>query len=405
MEDVLSSIQDLHPRWQYRHLECRKYFVPFLAENGLNAKSRVVEVGCGQGPKSLAIAAKCKEVFGFDLSESHIEIANRIAQGLNVKNAHFYSMNVTAANDLLESLNRNDFVLCYAILEHLLPDEREALFRMLSKCLQQGVRIAFAETPNRIAPIDHHSSFLPFFDTLPEHLALRYGKHSARPWYAEFMQAPQTEQMYRHGRGLSFHDFELGFDKVGRLGDIIQADGWSLNMLNMHPHFGYEVALLESYGLLRPSAIATPTAIPPLFFRYWLEGILSNNPKPQAASAPQQLVYTGENSRTFTNTDGVLRVTIPAGASAQFRFQFNQPAAPCEVILPASTRHEGEIRLIDSDGQSIETEIRNDQEEFDKWRLLRYSAFRFENFRSLRIENKGKGNVAVGFPLVRKLLT
>lgn len=55
----------------------------------LNKNARILDVGCGSGRYSLAIADKCKNVTGIDLSPKMLEIAEKLKENMNKTNVHF----------------------------------------------------------------------------------------------------------------------------------------------------------------------------------------------------------------------------------------------------------------------------------------------------------------------------
>ncbi len=401
---MLDGIETLHERWKYRYYESHKYFVPYLLKNGLSSTSRVVEIGCGQGPKSFSIAPHCKEVLGFDLSGSHIENAHLIQERTGIANVRFFERNAAEAGDLLADLGRGDFMLCYAILEHLLPEELITLFAFLHKHLKAGVKVAFVETPNRLATIDRHTSFLPFFDTLPIEIAARYGKNSKRDWYAlGLTEQPGSEFLYRNGRGLSFHDFELAFDKFDRMNDIVLADNWSVEMLNMHPHHVSEVTTWEGFAATRTDSTIQKTNVPPLFFRYWLEGILSFETTSPPPMDLEQLVLTGDFTGTYRNARGIPSLRLKPDQSYRFRKTLKEDTVSCEVLLGIGMEATGSIRVISDSGEETRLSPTGGAvHQFDQWRKLHYHSVRFQEMRNLRIINEGSAVTSIAFPLIRR---
>ena len=69
---------------------------PFLqllqSENMLGPEIRALDVGCGTGSYTRAIAAECKEAVGVDLSSKMIEIADRNKREEKCENIEFYCM-------------------------------------------------------------------------------------------------------------------------------------------------------------------------------------------------------------------------------------------------------------------------------------------------------------------------
>jgi hypothetical protein len=73
------------------------------------------------------------------------------------------------------------------------------------------------EAPNRLWPLDSHTSDLPFFQWLPDDLATRYKAVGLRGPVAE-LGPGDTYELERLGRGVSFHDFA---DDRGRLPEVV----------------------------------------------------------------------------------------------------------------------------------------------------------------------------------------
>ncbi len=73
-------------------------------KNLINSKSHVLDVGCGVGKYSYALAEKCAHVTGLDLSPKMIDLAKKNKS--NLKNVDFFVNDWHASN--LESLGYND---------------------------------------------------------------------------------------------------------------------------------------------------------------------------------------------------------------------------------------------------------------------------------------------------------
>jgi hypothetical protein len=74
--------------------------------------------------------------------------------------------------------------------------------------------LAIAETPNRLSPLDEHTSYLPFFSQLPRGLQIKYAARSPRDDFKGAISsatspAAAMETMTRWGSGISFHEFEI----------------------------------------------------------------------------------------------------------------------------------------------------------------------------------------------------
>jgi len=86
--------------------------------------------------------------------------------------------------------------------------------------LPQGGLWVIIETPNRLWHFDGHTSKLPFYSWLPDHLAFDYSKFSPREGFNQSYKTLSKESMHeflRRGRGLSYHEFDLTLKKTENL--------------------------------------------------------------------------------------------------------------------------------------------------------------------------------------------
>lgn len=74
-------------------IEEDKFLKLLKDEKILNKKFKVLDVGCGGGKYSLALANECDEILGIDLSPKMIEYANKNKENFNIKNTSFLCEN------------------------------------------------------------------------------------------------------------------------------------------------------------------------------------------------------------------------------------------------------------------------------------------------------------------------
>jgi len=115
-----------------RYTLCRKPFLPaeypFWLLGDVRGK-RILELGCGDGGKSVLLALKGATVCGIDISPHAIEIATRRAQMHGVGDrAAFYAMPLESYVEQTEE--KFDIVCGFAILHHLLPVLDELMIQM-----------------------------------------------------------------------------------------------------------------------------------------------------------------------------------------------------------------------------------------------------------------------------------
>ncbi len=235
-------------------------FVPWLAQalemNGL----RVLEIGCGSGSSTAGLAHAGARVTAFDIKGPSLVVARKRLSllGLDAQISEVPSTWLQADIDPETFSGPYDLIVCYAMLEHLLIPERLNLLKLCRRIMERdGAMLATYETPNRFAPFDWHSSKLPFTDILPDALAWEFAKqrsprrdHPARRTTATTMEP--MEVLYRFGRGVSWHEFDLGF---GLRNLEIVLDGYSprsKNQKNYRPDDAYEAALADIFAKLDP---------------------------------------------------------------------------------------------------------------------------------------------------------
>lgn len=295
--------------WDRRHAVARDVFVPWV-EAAIDLRGRtVVEFGCGAGPVAAAFAPGCGRYVGLDID------AEAVAVGREALAEHGLAPELVVAppERILDALRglagEADVLLCYAVLEHLALDERLALLEAAGEVLGADGHLVVIETPNRLTPWDHHTSGLPFFDQLPDALALRYAGRSEREGFA----AVTAAELPRWGRGVSYHDLEVA---LGDLSGRVLAGGWDAGLLEERPIARDELALHEVLEAARPDVHAA-------FARSWLDLVVAMAP---AEPRPQLRPWT-------LRTDGTARVAYSAGL-----IMVDAAGTPVRVTLPAPTR-------------------------------------------------------------------
>jgi S-adenosylmethionine-dependent methyltransferase len=188
----------------------RSRHVPFLIETiGLEGRS-VLEIGCGVGSFTVALAEQGAIVTALDVDQPATKLCKKRLASYRV------TANVVVGNALhLDSLFPGrtwDLIIYSASLEHMTPDERLASLRSALGLLSIGGHLCILGTPNRLWFFDEHTSLLPFYMWLQDEVAIEYRKYSPRPLFsgAELTQ-DQREAFYRWGRGVSYHEIDLAF--------------------------------------------------------------------------------------------------------------------------------------------------------------------------------------------------
>lgn len=201
-------------------------FLPWI-ENSISLKGkRVVEIGCGTGTSTAALTRRGAHITALDISAEAICINKTRLDALGLPKQTYIPLKAEWLNSdeyfdwsSLE-LQTVDIVVAYALIEHLMPMERLILLRNLWARLPIGALLVVFETPNRLAPTDWHSTHLPFWNVLPDDLAAQYANRSTRNDVPQTLKCGDRESMYRFGRGVSFHEFDLALDSYEIIADF-----------------------------------------------------------------------------------------------------------------------------------------------------------------------------------------
>ncbi len=187
----------------------RSTIVPWLDQtcslNGL----RILEIGCGTGSSTVALAEQGATVVGIDIDESALKVARDRCDVYGVE-ADFHFGNAESVSTLSD--DQFDCVIFFACLEHMTVSERLTSLRKVWQLLPTEGLLVVVETPNRLWFFDQHTSLLPFFNWLPDELAFRYSTLSERSNFRELYRDYTDEtrmHFLRRGRGVSFHEFDL----------------------------------------------------------------------------------------------------------------------------------------------------------------------------------------------------
>lgn len=195
----------------YARLESdRRIVVPWLDHAKRLTNSRVLEIGCGTGSSTVALAEQGAKVSGIDIDQGALAVAKDRCKLYGVE-AELHALNSDAMADSFRD-QVFDFIIFFACLEHMTIAERLAALRNAWNMLPLGGLLVVVETPNRLWYFDGHTSWLPFFNWLPDELAFQYSAFSPRENFRELYReytAASKEHFLRRGRGMSFHEFDL----------------------------------------------------------------------------------------------------------------------------------------------------------------------------------------------------
>jgi 2-polyprenyl-3-methyl-5-hydroxy-6-metoxy-1,4-benzoquinol methylase len=190
----------------------RRAHLPWLDANIRLKGARVLEIGCGTGASTVALAEQGASVLAVDIDGPSVTVARERCRlyGLDVE-----FLQADASEALAQDLSKFDIVIFWAVLEHMTHEERLTAIREAWTRLSPGALLCVISTPNRLWYFDNHTSNLTFFHWLPDEIARRYTGRCDRALIQDIHALPVAEgalSLTRWGRGVSFHDFELALE-------------------------------------------------------------------------------------------------------------------------------------------------------------------------------------------------
>jgi len=186
-----------------------------------------LEIGCGTGSSTVALAEQGAHVLAVDVDHRSLVVAQDRCAAYGVQ-ASFLNAN---ANELRKRLagERFDFIIFFASLEHMVHEERIEALRDTWEMLSSGDYLCLVETPNRLWYFDGHTSRLPFYSWLPNDLAFAYSKFSPRaPFSSSYRDRTDANMLsfLREGHGVSFHEFDLAVKPARELDVVTCMSMW-----------------------------------------------------------------------------------------------------------------------------------------------------------------------------------
>jgi hypothetical protein len=322
------------------------YRVPWLVNAfGLSRLSQMsaVEIGCGSGVKGLPWSRLFKSYLGVDLNPDHIERARALRNELSRTTAEFVCENASAvASDPSKfGLDKIDLLILYAVLEHLTVSERREILELASAVIGDGGYVVVCETPNRLLPFDSHSSELHFYQSLPPELAIAYLERS--PMASARESVSDELSYFRFGNALSYHEFDLWLHDGNERAPEIVADGWSPWAMHDQPVRCDETSLAN---YLQANHLA-----PPLFGRYWLDGIFggAHGLMAQVSCEAPGFIPTGDlPSVRYEDFVSPTQVVIKAGDELACG-----PAKGPRALVIDLERSSGRLEVLGKDGRTL----------------------------------------------------
>jgi S-adenosylmethionine-dependent methyltransferase len=214
---------DLQDHLHRRLDNFRKTVIPWLSDARSLSGSRILEIGCGTGSSTVALAEQGADVTAVDILESSIRVAKDRCKVYNL-NANFLCANAAELHQILAG-QHFDLIIFFATLEHMTHDERVIAMKKTWDMLSPGSLWCVIDTPNRLWYFDDHTSLLPFYHWLPDDLAFLYSQFSPRESFRDLYRGIYDDSkldFLRRGRGVSFHEFELTMKRAEEL-DVVSS--------------------------------------------------------------------------------------------------------------------------------------------------------------------------------------
>ena len=145
--------------------------------------AKILDFGCGSGAamKAILLAARGKStlVYGADINPDMVRLARQLLRDYQLENRS--KLFVLGNSKELPFENEElDLVLLNAVYEHLLTDERVRLCREFQRVLKPGGRLCLRGTPNRLWPVEFHTSGLSLIPYLPTRIAYQVARRFSR---------------------------------------------------------------------------------------------------------------------------------------------------------------------------------------------------------------------------------
>lgn len=253
-----------HIQWQLNTV--RRRVVPWINTLKPLENCKVVEIGCGTGSSTVALAEQGARVVAFDVDAPSLSVARDRCSvyGMTVDLRRGNAADVTA-----DVVRAADITIFTASIEHMTLEERLSALSNTWSALSSGAWLVVVQTPNRLWWFDDHTSYLPFYLWLPEELAIYYAKYSSRKPFNDEVAPPVSEDMLmklsRTGRAASYHEFQLAMGDLSDL-EIRSLGSW----LRRNPVHWVKWAMYDR-AFHRMLSRRAPAGIAPAFCEPYLE--------------------------------------------------------------------------------------------------------------------------------------
>jgi len=123
---------------------------------------RILDVGCGTGASTAVLAVHCRDVTAFDIDPTSARICRMRLEEHGLSD-RVQVVCAPSLEEVADRLGRFDLVLLNAVLEHIPLSQagrRQRLLLTIFDILRPSGYLYINETPNRLWPVDHHTTGL-----------------------------------------------------------------------------------------------------------------------------------------------------------------------------------------------------------------------------------------------------
>jgi 2-polyprenyl-3-methyl-5-hydroxy-6-metoxy-1,4-benzoquinol methylase len=147
---------------------------------GYFSRKRILDFGCGSAASTIILARNFPdaEIVGVELYPELLQIAEG-------RKEHHGQANVDlcrspSGSQLPDNIGEFDIVVMSAVYEHLLPEERRTITEQLWRAIRPGGALFIDQAPNRMFPIELHTTGLLFINYLPDPVAYSFARRFSK---------------------------------------------------------------------------------------------------------------------------------------------------------------------------------------------------------------------------------
>ena len=355
--DLREKLQN--DQFDIRYLRAITFLVPYLSEHLDTKNMTALEIGSGHGAKSLALSHIFSEYVGLEIVPTLAKYAEAARQGFGCSNLFFHVESAENIETFLAGQPRKfDVIILYAVLEHLTIEEKLTTLRICWDHLADDGHLFIGEAPNRMLPLDLHSTKLLYFQQMPLDLWKYCFDQSLNRDWARVMKiglerGDFDHTAYRRGIHLGHQEFELGLLPLEDLRRHIVADNYSSTMLNQYVYLNLEYLKLLEFYQFQEFEGRTDVAyqqFPSLFSRYFIEGIFRKSP---VANPLEDITIVRPQKSHDHPTTRMLEPAYELPPGAELVIDSPDPGGKFDVVIEVANPYRGGVLSAQSHTGSI----------------------------------------------------